>query len=356
MPMKDPAVVRGPVVAVALVVAVAFATAKQGPPVRAAQPIEPIGAITDAFRSHAVVALGEDHGNEQGHAFRMRLLRDPRFATTVTDILVEFGNARYQELMDRFVRGEQVGDQALRRVWQDTTAISGVWDRPIYEEFCRAVRAVNAALPREHQLRVLLGDLPVDWDAARRSPPSPGEKRLYGQPVRDDAQERSMDRERHAAEVIQRETLAKQRRALIIFGDMHVTLRPTSIVGRLESDAAGRVFTIRNATRRSYESLLALQPDASSRPAPSLAIVSGTVLTQHEFGSVDAVLYLGPASTMTTSRLPKSLCDDASYIAMRRERMATTQASPPASMQRERSSASSPRDTRRARHREEPPR
>jgi hypothetical protein len=265
--------------------------------------------------------LGEDHGNEQGHAFRMRLLGDPRFATTVNDILVEFGNARYQELMDRFIRGEEVGHQALRRVWQDTTAISGVWDRPIYEEFFRAVRAVNTALPREHRLRVLLGDLPVDWDAARRSPPRPGEKRLYGLPVRDDAQEPSMDRDRHAAEVIERETLAQQRRALIIFGDMHVTRRPASIVGHLESYGA-RVFTIRNATRGSYGSLLALQPDASSWPVPSLAIVSGTVLTQHEFGSVDAVLYLGPASTMTTSRLPKSRCDDASYIAMRRERMA----------------------------------
>ena len=322
MPMKDPPVVRGAVVAVALVVAMTFPTAKQSPPARAAQPIEPIGAIIDAFRSHSVVALGEDHGNEQGHAFRIRLLRDPRFTATVNDIVVEFGNPRYQELMDRFVKGEQIGDQALRRVWQDTTQISGVWDRPIYEDFFRAVRAVNATLPRERQLRVLLGDLPVDWDAARRSPPKPGEKRLFGQPVRDDAPAGAMDRDRHAAEVIQRETLAKQRRALLIFGDMHVTRRPTSIVGRLESDAGVRVFNIRNATRRSYESLLALQPDASSWPVPSLAIVAGTVLTQRDFGDVDAVLYLGPTSAMTTSRLSRSLCEDASYIAMRRERMA----------------------------------
>ena len=55
--------------------------------------------------------------------------------------------------------------------------------RPIYEDFVRAVRAVNASVPRERQLRVLLGDLPVDWDAARRNPPKPGERRLFGQPV-----------------------------------------------------------------------------------------------------------------------------------------------------------------------------
>ena len=69
-----------------------------------------------------------------------------------------------------------------------------------------------------------------------------------------------------------------------------------SIVGRLESNAGVRVFNIRNATRRSYESLLALQPDASSWPVPSLVIVAGTVLTQRDFGDVDAVLYLGPTS------------------------------------------------------------
>lgn len=322
MPMTDPALVRGAVLAGALVVAMTFPTAEQSPPARAAQPIEPIGAIIEAFRSHSVVALGEDHGNEQGHAFRIRLLRDPRFTATVNDIVVEFGNPRYQELMDRFVKGEQVDDQALRRVWQNTTQISGVWDRPIYEEFFRAVRAINATLPRERQLRVLLGDLPVDWDAVRRSPPKPGEKRLFGQPVLDDAAAGAMDRDRHAAEVIQRETLAKHRRVLLIFGDMHLTRRPTSIVGRLESDADVRVFNVRNATRRSYESLLVLQPDASSWPVPSLAIVAGTVLTQREFGDVDAVLYLGPTTAMTTSRLSRSLCEDANYIAMRRERMA----------------------------------
>jgi hypothetical protein len=320
--MSDPAVVRRVFVAVALVVAMTCPTAEQGPSARAAQPIEPIGAIIDAFRSHSVVALGEDHGNEQGHAFRLRLLADPRFTATVNDIVVEFGNPRYQELMDRFVKGEQIRDQALRRVWQETTQISGVWDRPIYEDFFRAVRAVNAALPRERQLRVLLGDLPVDWDVARHSSPKPGEKRLWGQPVRDDAPVGEMDRDRYAAEVIRRETLARQRRALLIFGDLHVTRRAASVVGLLEHDAGVRVFNIRNATRRSYESLMALQPDASSWPVPSLAMVAGTVLTQPAFGDVDAVLYLGPMSAMTTSRLSRSLCEDASYIAMRRERMA----------------------------------
>jgi hypothetical protein len=84
---------------------------------RPAVPVEPIGAIIDAFRSHNVVAVGEPHGNEQGHACRVPLIRDPRFAASVDDIVWECGNARYQDVMDRFIRGEDDPDSSPRQVW-----------------------------------------------------------------------------------------------------------------------------------------------------------------------------------------------------------------------------------------------
>src|SRR6185503_5679307 len=67
-----------------------------------AVPVEPIPAIVDAFRSHEIVALGDAHGTAQAQAFLKALVRDPRFAATVTDIVVEFGNARHQSLVARF--------------------------------------------------------------------------------------------------------------------------------------------------------------------------------------------------------------------------------------------------------------
>lgn len=112
-----------------------------------------------------MVALGEGlHGNVQGHAFRLALVRDSRFPTVLNDIVVEFGNARYQPLMDRFISGEEISDRELRRVWQDTTMPNPLFDSPIYEEFLRAVRGVNASLPPEGQVRVLLGDPPIQWE------------------------------------------------------------------------------------------------------------------------------------------------------------------------------------------------
>jgi hypothetical protein len=132
---------------------------------RPAVPLDPVDAILEAFRSHQIVALDEgDHGNEQGHAFRLSLVRHPHFATTVNDIVVEFGNALYQDVIDRFIYGEDVAIESLRRVWQNTTQPHFAVDLPIYEEFFRAVRAVNMSVPAERRVRVLLGDPPIDWD------------------------------------------------------------------------------------------------------------------------------------------------------------------------------------------------
>ena len=93
------------------------------------------------------MALGNEEfrGNEQCHAFRLSLIRDPRFTGAVNDIVVEFGNARYQDLMDRFVEGEEVPYESLRQVWLNTTQPVQEWAFPIYEEFFRAV-ATNAKL------------------------------------------------------------------------------------------------------------------------------------------------------------------------------------------------------------------
>jgi hypothetical protein len=52
--------------------------------------VDAISGILDAFRSHEIVALGEGgHGSIQAHAFRLALIRDPRFAKVVNDIVVE---------------------------------------------------------------------------------------------------------------------------------------------------------------------------------------------------------------------------------------------------------------------------
>src|ERR1041385_3067791 len=95
--------------------------AGQQPSVPPPVPVEPVSAIVDAFRSHDVVAVSEASlGEEWGYAFLLSLLHDPRFVDAVDDIVIENGSARYQDVADRFVRGEAVAAETLSQVWRNT--------------------------------------------------------------------------------------------------------------------------------------------------------------------------------------------------------------------------------------------
>jgi hypothetical protein len=339
---------RSLVVILFLLAAVASLSAQQSTPPRPAVPLEPITAILDAFQSHSVVALGEgSHGNEQGHAFRLSLIRDARFTATVNDIVVEGGNARYQNVVDRFVRGDDVPYEALRQIWENTTQPTAA-ERTNTVEFYRAVRVVNASLPRERHLRVLLGDPPIDWESPKR---------------REQRPKWMEQRDTYPADLIRREVLAKQRRALVVYGDMHLQRKQLfsnyemkdsiqqTVVSLLEATHPGVVFSIWTNTDSDLQTL---QADIASWRTPSLALIRGTVLGDADFtfyyrfatsrivmrdgkpaGAIprdqwrplrmedqfDAVLYLGKPSGITIAPILPALCADPAYMKMRLERI-----------------------------------
>jgi hypothetical protein len=55
-----------------------------------------------------IVALGEAHGLQEEADFIAQLIRHPGFYAKVKDIVVEFGNALYQDIVDRYVAGEEI--------------------------------------------------------------------------------------------------------------------------------------------------------------------------------------------------------------------------------------------------------
>jgi hypothetical protein len=321
----------------------------------AAKALDPIGGIVDAFKTHDVVALGEgNHGNEQGAAFRAKLYRDPRFQAVVNDIVVESGNGRHQAMMDRFIAGATVPEKELRMAWLETTQPTDVWDSDIYADMFRAIRELNQKLPKAKQLRVLLGDTPYTHDRAK---PKAMARRSDNFP----------------AELIQREVIAKKRKALIVYGEMHYLRRqpeppppmpgrpvrppPGTIVSLLEK-AGVKVFSVWTFTGLGQE-FPTLQPDIATWKKPSLTLIKDTTLGTAPFtfyypkgsgmmmrpgpngpvtvdlgeaiGGVmqeqfDAVLYLGPKTEITYGKLPKSLCADPAYVEMRASRMSATDA------------------------------
>jgi hypothetical protein len=251
--------------AIVLCAMVTSASVFAQPEEKAAVAEDAISGIPRLFDSFQLVGLGEGpHNNEAGHRFRMALLREAAFLDRVNDIVVEFGNARYQTLLDRFViEGEAIPFSELRNLWQNTTVPSIIWDKPMYHDFLVAVRDVNQSRPKERRIRVLLGDPPIDWESIKTP---------------EDINRNYPLRGPHAAEVIRREVLARGRKALVVYGDGHFEGRGIkelrSLLVVVESDPKVKMFTISN----SFVDLPTMLPAASTWNSPSLVRVQDTAL------------------------------------------------------------------------------
>jgi hypothetical protein len=306
-------------------------------------PVNGVAGILDAFASVPLVAFGETHRLQEEFDFLTALLHHPAFPDTVDDVVVEFGNALHQPLVDRFVAGEPVAAAELRPVWRDCVgALYGMLDAPVYEQFFRTVRAVNRRQPAGRRLRVLLGDPPADWANARRT---------------EDVQPWIGRRDEHYAEVVTREVLDMGRRALLIAGASHFFRiseydpRAGVTIQRLERRHPGATFVVMChcgfAQSPEFE---ALEARLADWPVESLARLEGTwlgavaardVLGEEaiaEWGGfvgpdgrparrvtmgelVDAYLYLGPRAALTLSAAnPAVYRGDPAYLAELRQR------------------------------------
>jgi outer membrane protein OmpA-like peptidoglycan-associated protein len=246
--------------------------------------------ITEAFDRYPLVALSEMHGNMESKDFLARLIRQRGFAGKVNDIVIEFGNARYQDVVDRYIAGGTVERNALRGTWEDTTQISDIWSLPMYEEMLADIRAVNGMLPPTQRFRVLLGDPPIDW-------------RQVTSPADDDMNDW---RDAHVAWVIERQVRDAGRKALVFIGGGHIGRKvvfPNSLIHLLDARFPGQTLAV------SAVDVGTMEPSVSSRlrswTIPSAAPVRGTWLGRsdvnvigHRFSrglieeDVDAVLYL----------------------------------------------------------------
>jgi outer membrane protein OmpA-like peptidoglycan-associated protein len=180
-----------------------------------------------------VVALsdGAGHGLLGTLEFFTTLIRERRLPRTLQNIVVEFGNAWYQPVMDRYVSGNPVTRDELRHAWEDTTQVSGIWSLPMYERMFAEVRSVNEALPAALRIRVLLGDPPIDWST-----------------VTGPADEDMNDwRDAHFAHVVEREVMNRREKALLLIGGAHIgrkVILPNSLIHLLDSRFPRQVWVV----------------------------------------------------------------------------------------------------------------
>ncbi len=190
-----------------------------------------IDLVLSAFEQYPLVAVSEGagHGQLETRDFFGALIRDRRFAPTARNLVIEFGNARYQAVMDRYVTGGPVTRDELRHVWEDTTQISGVWSLRMYEQMLADVRSANAGLPPAQRLRVIAGDPPIDWSAVT----SPADKDMNDW------------RDAHFAHVIERDVMRRGERALILIGGAHISRKvifPNSLIHLLDVRFPGQTM------------------------------------------------------------------------------------------------------------------
>ena len=164
-------------------------------------------AVFAAFGSHRLVGISDSHGLAQEMEFYESVIRDPRFARDVSNVVVEFGGAGRQNVIDRYVNGENVAYADLRQVWTDTVGWLPTVVHVGYAQFFAAVRETNSKLPPQQRIKVWLGEPPIVWSA-----------------VHTHAEYTEIDstRDSHAAELIVDEILKKNQKALVIYGGGHL--------------------------------------------------------------------------------------------------------------------------------------
>ena len=303
-----------------------------------------IDGVIKALQSHQLVAITDPHGNAGMRDFLRRVFADPRFPDVVNDIVLEVGNARYQALVDDYVNGGAVDEDALAEAWLNTTVANQI---SADVEWFRQVRRINAQRPAERRLRILLGDPPIDWSKVR---------------TRADHFTWLAQRDSYPAAVIQTQVLGKGRKGLIIYGHLHFQRRniqsnfemgdwrAETIVSLLERSGPTRVFAI----WRLDDLLVDVFPEASEWSLPAFVPVLGTSLGAIDIGrlmatrsrfrivngklepvgkdhyatlpveqQLDAVLYLGQASRETIAPSAEP-CKRPGFLEERLRRIALT--------------------------------
>ena len=175
-------------------------------PLEAPTVVPAVDGILRAFENHPLVGIGDDHNSAQEEDFYAALVRDPRFSTEVGNVVVEFGGAAHQDVLDAYLNGQDVSYAELRNVWTDVVGWIPTVTGLGYANFFAQVRTVNLALPPERRIHVWLGEPPIDWSKIK---------------TKTDFQPIFAQRDSHAADVIEKKILGSHKRAIVIYGDFH---------------------------------------------------------------------------------------------------------------------------------------
>jgi hypothetical protein len=271
-------------------------------------------AVLRAFETHDIVLIGEIHSNKQEYDWYRSLVTTPEFADRVDDIVLEMGNSRYQQSVDRYVRGEDVPLEDVQKAWRNTVGLVGP-QSPLVADFYRAVREMNIERRGKHQMRILCGDPSIDWDTVKSMK---------------DVIPHSDRRDDWYARVVKDEVLAKRHHALLIMGAMHFlrnSPRPSDDVESKLRKTGAKTYLIVSGTNTPGEccevdhrfdswptpSVVAARGWLGELPAQSL-IEGGYPYSKPKLkDGADALLFLGPRDALISVSMTRAQLEGTAY-------------------------------------------
>ena len=271
---------------------------------------------------YPVVGIGEMHDLQELGDFYVDLIKQPAFAEDVGNVVFEFGNAFFQPTIDRYLAGEEVPYEEVKKAWTTMVGTMGSDEISVmYGQFYKAVREANQTLLDSQKIKVWLGDPPTD----------PSDPLAY-------TSEQFPDRDAFFADIVLQKILAKGEKALLVIEAGHVVddgLRASTatvfecnyrlpykynVRACIDAYYPGKLFLIQNhwglpepLCNRQLEAWLELGP------IPSLTLLRESSLatflnspgckSETWRGTLtsawgDAYLYLGKSDELTASPLP----------------------------------------------------
>lgn len=170
-----------------------------------AQPENAVEATLQLFDTYPAVGIGEAHSLEELGDFYIELVHHPAFAQNVGNVVFEFGNSFFQPVIDKYLAGENVPYEEVKKAWTTTIAAGGPHEVSVmYGQFYKAAKEVNSTLTKDKKIKIWLGDPPANPD----DPPTYSDANFP-------------DRDAFFAETVMHKVLAKGQKALLIIGAGH---------------------------------------------------------------------------------------------------------------------------------------
>jgi len=183
----------------------AFSSAAQ-----AVKHIIPLNLVLDKFETYDLVSIGEIHGSNDLHQLYIELIKNKEFQEKVNVIVLEFGNALYQETLDKYIANEDVPYKNVQKVWRNMLVSQMVsYHADEFAAFVKTVREENKKIPKHKKMRVVVGGVPFDWE-------KPGFEKGWN------LFHKNNPRDPHYAKVVINEVLNKNKKALLISGSLHL--------------------------------------------------------------------------------------------------------------------------------------